>query len=143
MNTPIRAQLKQNAVAIISLIIAIIALTYTAWREEVTEKNRNTRTAAFEVLKNLGQLQVVIDYARFGSNEIAMGNPILGWGYIALIGDLGEVLPEPIPERTQALIKTWRENWEQIEHSDEAVEKITHEVDSSRDAVLGIIKKLK
>ena len=33
-----RTQLKDNLVAIISLVIAIVALTYTTWREEVTEK---------------------------------------------------------------------------------------------------------
>ena len=44
-------QLRNNAVAIISLIVAITALSYTAWREERTEKNRTLRVAAFEALK--------------------------------------------------------------------------------------------
>jgi hypothetical protein len=40
----IRSQLKDNFVAIVSLIVAIMALCYTTWREEATEKNRTLRT---------------------------------------------------------------------------------------------------
>lgn len=78
------SQLKQHAIALISLAIAIIALLYTGWREERTEKNRTIRVAAFEVLKNLGELQVVVNES-FYQKEGAKMDPMLGWGHVALI----------------------------------------------------------
>src|SRR5262245_43512249 len=96
----IGAQFKHNFVAILSLVVAIIALTYTTWREDKTEKNRNKRQAAFEVLKHLGELQIIVNYGLY-QPENTMGNPILGWGHVAIITDIGALLPPPIPEKTK------------------------------------------
>ncbi|HEY6280496.1 MAG TPA: hypothetical protein VIW72_01710 [Burkholderiales bacterium] len=46
-------QLKANAVAIISLFVALSGLTYNTWRDKIIEENRSVRIASFEVLKNL------------------------------------------------------------------------------------------
>jgi hypothetical protein len=80
-------QVKSNLIAIISLAIALTALGYTTWREEVTEKNRTLRAAGFEVLKNLGELQLIVNYIRYDP-ENPQANPYLGWGYVAIIGDV-------------------------------------------------------
>jgi hypothetical protein len=53
-------QIRRNAVALISLIIAVSSLSYNTWRNEKTEDNRNQRHAAFEVLLKLNELQQVI-----------------------------------------------------------------------------------
>jgi hypothetical protein len=53
-------QIRRNAVALISLIIAVSSLSYNTWRNEKTEDNRNQRLAAFEVLLKLNELQQVI-----------------------------------------------------------------------------------
>ena len=47
--TTIRLQLRNNAVALISLAVALSSLAYNTWRNERTEHNRNVRTATFEV----------------------------------------------------------------------------------------------
>lgn len=52
--TTIRQQLRNNAVALISLAVAIGSLGYNTWRNERTEHNRNVRTAAFELLMRAG-----------------------------------------------------------------------------------------
>lgn len=135
-------QLKDNFVAFLSLFIAIIALSYTTWREEVTERNRNYRTASFEVLKNLGELQLIINYSYYQPDN-TMGNPILGWGHVALITDLGQLLPPPIPESVDQLAKVWRSNWEKMKTDEKAADKISQEIDNSRQAVLDLIRKLK
>ena len=57
----IRNQFKRHFIAIISLLIAIVALSYDTWRNEETEKNRNIRVAGFEVLKNLSELQFAVN----------------------------------------------------------------------------------
>ena len=54
-------QLKANAVAIISLFVALGGLSYNTWRDKIIEENRSVRIASFEVLKNLWELQLVVD----------------------------------------------------------------------------------
>ena len=54
-------QLKLNSVAIISLLTAISGFTYNTWQGHQNEVNQNMRIAAFEVLKNLGELQTVVN----------------------------------------------------------------------------------
>ena len=61
-------QLRNNSISIISLIIAITALSYNTYRNELTEVNRNKRSAGFEVLKELNQLQLLIDYSHYDKN---------------------------------------------------------------------------
>ena len=49
-NNSVFEQLRRNAVALISLVVALSSLGYNTWRNEQTEANRNERQAAFEVL---------------------------------------------------------------------------------------------
>jgi len=135
-------QIKNNFIAIISLFIAISALYYNTWRNEQTEKNRNIRTAAFEVLKELGDLQAVINYARYQPNN-TFGNPYLAWSHVAMINDLSELLPPPIPNNIHTLTQTWNKHWMKIKTNDGAIDIITNEIDHSRESVLFILQKLK
>src|SRR5260221_9920468 len=142
MRHTIKQQLKDNMVAIISLVIAIIALSYTAWREETTEKNRTFRVAGFEVLKNLGELQIVVNHAYY-MRESALANPYLGWGHIALVSDLSQLLPKPVPTTVAKLVKVWGENWDKLNRDEEAVTAVSAEIDASRAEVLESIRYLK
>ena len=138
----LKRQWKDNVVALISLTIAIIALLYTAWREETTEKNRTLRQAGFEVLKNLGELQIIINYAYY-QHDTNFGNPYLGWGHIALISDLAVLLPNPIPQTANKLVSEWRENWQNIKDNEEAVDQLSAEIDNARSEVLEAIRYLR
>lgn len=142
MSSSIKEQLKQHCIAIVSLAIAIIALLYTTWREEETEKNRNVRVAAFEVLKNLGQLQVVVNYAVFQPDN-TMGNPMLGWGYVAIISDMSELLPPSTQENAKKLRTVWSENFQSLKTEEAASDRVTQEIDASREAVLEVIRHLR
>ncbi len=53
--TSLRQQLRDNAVALISLVVALGSLAYNTWRNERTEHNRNVRTAAFELLTRVAE----------------------------------------------------------------------------------------
>ncbi len=130
--------LKSNAVALISLVVAIAALLYTGWREERTEKNRTIRVAAFEVLKNLGELQVVVNESYYQKVD-----PMVGWGHIALIGDLGQLIPAPVPETVDHLVEVWKRDWSQIKTDDESVDRMTQEIDASRQAISELLYKLR
>ncbi len=135
-------QIKNNIIAIISIAIAIMALSYNTWRNEHTERNRNTRTAAFEILKELDELQVVINYSYY-RHESLMDNPYLGWGHIAYISDLSQLLPSPIPGKIKTLTEVWEKNWEKIKTNDAAIDNISNEIDHSRESVLSILRQLK
>ncbi len=142
MAQTIRQQLQANAVALISLVVALGSLGYNTWRNELTEENRSVRLAAFEVLKNLGELQVVVNFAFFAKNE-QLSHPMSGWGRVALISDLSMVLPAPAPERAEQLRQVWQANWQQIADDEASVDRITAEIDQSREAIREIVRHLR
>jgi len=61
-----REQIRNNMVALISLLIALSALGYNTWRNELTERNRNIRDA--------GELKTVwqADSAALAENDAAI-----------------------------------------------------------------------
>jgi len=71
-------QIKQNAMAIVSLLVAFSALGYNTWRNELTEDNRNIRSAGYEVLVHLSHLQRIAYLAHY-DKDTTRGNPCLGW----------------------------------------------------------------
>jgi len=141
MPETIRQQLRANFVALISLVVAFSSLGYNTWRNEKTERNRSIRVAAFEVLKDLGELQVVVNYAFFSKDD-RLGNPMAGWGRVALITDLSQVLPAPAPERAQKLLQVWQADSQQMRDDEASVERITAEIDQSREVVREIVRRL-
>lgn len=56
-NANLLNQFQRNAVAIISLVVALTGLGYNTWCNEQTESNRNQRFASFMVLSKLNELQ--------------------------------------------------------------------------------------
>jgi hypothetical protein len=137
----LRQQMRVNAVALISLALALCSLAYNTWRNERTEHNRSVRVAAFEVLKNLGELQVNVNFAYFAKNE-QLSNPMAGWGRVALISDLSQLLPAPAPEHAEKLFQMWQADWQQLRDGQPSVERITTVIDQSRDAVREILRGL-
>src|SRR5262245_9011048 len=134
-------QMRINAVALISLAVALSSLAYNTWRNERTEQNRSVRVAAFEVLKNLGELQVIVNCAYFGKNQ-RLGDPMAGWGRVTLISDLSQLLPPPAPERAERLLHVWQADWMQVRDDQPSVERITAEIDQSREVIREILRRL-
>ncbi len=135
-------QIHSNLVAIISLVVALVGLGYNTWREKVIEENRSIRVASFEVLKNLGELQLVVDYAHYQKNK-QLGNPITGWGRVLLIKDLARVIPEPATQSAEILYHTWGEEFEKLEDDEKSVERVTQAITDTRQAVLHALSQLK
>ncbi len=138
----IRQQLRSNAVALISLVVALNSLGYNTWRNEQTEENRNSRVAAFEVLRHLGELQLVVNLAFF-SKDSHLGHPMAGWGQVALISDLSQVLPAPAPQRAEQLHRVWQGNWRRIGDNEESVNRISAEIDRTRGVIREILRQLR
>jgi len=136
------SQLRANIVAISSMAVALTGLAYNTYRNEKTEINHTVRAAAFETLKNLGEVQIIADYAHFKKDRLR-GDTRLGWGRVTLIHDLAQVLPAPGPADADALRTAWRENVEQLEESNDAMIRITDEIQRMRLTTLDILNKLR
>ena len=134
--------IRSNLLALISLVVALTALSYNTWRNEHTEHNRNIRVAAFEVLRELAQLQLVIDYAHY-ENDLEHGNAIMGWGHVGLVNDLSVVIPEPVPTQAEKLFTVWAEEWETVQDNLESNEKVTQQIRQTRMAVLNVLSHLR
>ncbi len=123
----ILSQIRANIVAIFSIIVALTGMAYNTWRNEKTEINHNVRAAAFETLKNLGEAQTIIEYAHFKKDR-TLGDPVQGWGRMILIHDLAQVLPAPGPADAERLWQAWRDNVEGLGSSEDAMVKISDEI---------------
>ena len=141
--TSFRQQLRDNAVALISLVVALGSLAYNTWRNERTEHNRNVRTAAFELLTKLADLERVVFLAQY-DRDLAGGNPRTGWTYVLVIADLSAVVPAPVPAQAAELRKVWSGNWEGLGKDDEAaVNRIDDAIGTLRDTTLGTLRSLR
>lgn len=135
-------QVRRNAVAIISLIIALSTLSYSTWRNEKSEDNRNYRQAAFEILIKLNALQQVVFHRRYDQDATTRGNPRLGWTIVLTIDDLSQLLESPIPESSLTLKQAWSDNWEELGESQEAVDIVLRQTDEMRQNTLNMLRSL-
>ena len=134
--------LKSQLVHLISLLIAASALFYSTWRTEQTEINTNVRTASFEVLRELSKLQLIVDYAYY-DNDLNKGNPITGWGRIALIHDLSHVISDDVNNYSNQLKDDWSEHWKTMHSSLESNKILTSSIVTTRQSVLDTLAQLK
>jgi len=115
----IREQLRRNAVAIISLVIAITSLGYNTWRNEYSEYNRNQRWASFNILLKLGELQELVFLNHYDCNMEWRGNVRTGWVVVQTIEDLTLVLDDSVDDAGR-LKAVWAANFSGIEYATEA-----------------------
>jgi hypothetical protein len=135
-------QVRRNAVALISLVVALSTLTYSTWRNEKSEDNRNHRQAAFEILLKLNQLQQVVFHRRYDSDATDKGNPRLGWTIVLTIGDLAQLVEAPLPGKSLLLRQVWGDNWEQLGDNQASVDAVLAMVDVMRDETLAQLHAL-
>lgn len=140
--TPLLRQVRNNAIALLSLLFAVTTLGYTTWRNEATEYNRNVRTAGFEILIQLAELQLVTDYAHY-ERDPDRGNPITGWTHVLVVRDLSSIMPEPVPARAVELFEAWQGNWGGLGGERASVDRITAANRAMRDATVDTLAKLR
>ncbi len=138
----IRDQLQRNAVALISLAIAITGLGYNTWRNEASEYNRNQRLVSIEVLRNVGQLQQVIFHNVFEMDAKDKGNPRTGWVHVLAIRDLTQLLDGPAPESGTALWKVWGAEWDKLGPLNEPYDSVTDALEVVRANTHALLKSL-
>jgi len=127
--------------AILGVVFAVIGFSYNAWRLEVTEDNSNIRTASFEVLLVLAELEQVV-YAAHYDKDIEEGNPRKGWIKIGLITDLSGLISRRVEERAQKLKVVWGKSWKLIDHDKAATEVLVKEIESVRSEIKTTLKGL-
>lgn len=127
--------LLKHSVAIVSLITALVGLSYNSWKANQNEVNQNMRVAAFEVLKNLGELQTIVNYAHFTSDS-SRGNPIEGWKHVTMVRDLSNLLKPVAKQESQLLYNAWEQNSEQMAADAKTEQQISQQITKIREAVL-------
>jgi hypothetical protein len=139
----ILSQLRDNSVALTSILIALTSLAYNAWRYERTEHNQNVRAAAFELLLKLADFERVVFLSHY-DRDATNGNPRTGWTYVIVINDFASVLPEPVGVRAGRLRDTWREQWEGLMQDDDtAVDRIEVDIAALREGTLDTLRSLR
>lgn len=131
-------QLLKHSVAIVSLITAVAGFSYNAWQNNQNDINQNMRVAAFEMLKNLGELQTVVNYAHYSEDKLR-GNPIEGWKHVKMVHDLSYLLEKDAKRQSQLLYSVWKKNWDKIDDSQETEQKVSDQITKTREAVLSTI----
>jgi len=134
-------QIKRNQLAIISLIIALTALGYNTWRNELTEANRTVRQAGFNMLVHMGELQRITYLAHY-DNDGDGGNPRKGWAEVLLLKDLAALMPDKVHTSANELLQVWEQNWVRLGSEEAAVTSIDDALDKLRDDLLLTLTEL-
>ncbi len=140
-NDSVLEQLRRNAVAIISLVVALSSLGYNTWRNEQTEDNRNQRQAAFEILLKLGELQQVVFHSHY-DRDTDKGNPRTGWAYVLTVRDLSGVSGPPMSVVADGLVATWSMHWQELGTDQAGADNIITGIDQAREQTLRMLRSL-
>ena len=141
-STTIRGQLRRNAVALISLFVAVSSLGYNTWRNESSEHNRNQRLVSIEILLKLGQLQEIVFHNHYDRDATLSGNPRTGWALVLTIEDLAQVLEAPLPESAELLAATWTDHWDDLGRNQAGADAILLQIDTMRSATGALLREL-
>ncbi len=136
-------QFRRNAVALISLFIAVTGLLYNTWRNEHSEYNRNQRWASFEILLMLGDLQEFVFLSYYDADQVDDSDFRRGWAKVLVIRDLSAVLDEPLPMRADELRGVWDNQWTGLEkHQSDSLNAIEGAIGRLRADMLENLKEL-
>ncbi|MGI2260044.1 hypothetical protein [Shewanella sp. GXUN23E] len=120
--------------AVFSMIFALIGFSYNVWRMEVTEQNATVRDAAFEILKEVAELELIV-YAAHYDADSDTGNPRRGWVKVGLIEDLALLMPKPAQRSAAALKQVWQQNWGIMGQDEQAAMAIVSALDRTRSEI--------
>lgn len=102
-------QLRNNAVAIISLVVALSGLGYNTWRNEASEANKNIRDAGLFMMQELTKLQEVVFYARYDQQD-DRGDIKTGWVHVLAVKDISYAMPATVQTSAADLSQVWSDH---------------------------------
>ncbi|WP_249314001.1 hypothetical protein [Pseudoalteromonas sp. S2755] len=126
---------------IVSMAFALVGFSYNIWRLEETERNNNIRTACFEMLKELAELEQLI-YLSHYDKDIINGNPRKGWIKVGLLNDFSYLTNDAIKLEASTLSKTWSENWQSIQTEPQSVTLLVQNIDEVRGEIKILLSDL-
>ena len=136
-------QIKNYQVAVIaSLLFALLGFSYNVWRMEITEENANTRTACFELLLVLSELEQLVYSAHYDKNT-AEGSPRKGWVKVGLTVDLSVLTTTEVKQSALRLKEIWSTHWETIDNEEQSVQAIVLSIESARTEIKMLLQDLK
>jgi len=138
----VRRQIRDNLIALVSVVIALSALGYNTWRNERTERNRNVRVAGIEMLREIGSLQQIIFYAHYADGD-QRGDPRMGWADVLTLNDLAALMPADVMRDAASLRATWEADAEGLIEHDEAFARIDGAIDALRQTTLAELRALR
>ena len=142
INNSFKEQVRRNAVALISLVIAITSLGYNTWRNEASEDNRTQRLVSLEVLMKLADLQRLVWHHYWDKDTEDRGNLRTGWTLVLLIKDISQILNGPLPKSTELLFTTWNEQSVNLASNREAEQAIINAINVVRADALALLQEL-
>jgi hypothetical protein len=101
------AGVRRNAVALISLTVALFGTSYNTWRNQATEAHRNVREASFKLLEEVGELQQITQRRHYGGDHSEI-NWIDGWGRATLIRDIAPLVSPAVQQRADDVYASWK-----------------------------------
>ena len=126
---------------LIGVVFGLVGFSYNVWRMEITEANNNVRTACFEILTELAELEQVLYAAHYDQDEV-QGSPRLGWVKVGLITDLSVLASDSIEKRAENLKAVWSEHWADYAENREAVDTIVNAIDEVRAEIKSVLRSL-
>ncbi|MCW9047181.1 MAG: hypothetical protein OQK46_03805 [Gammaproteobacteria bacterium] len=139
-------QLKQKLklfyiTSIFSMVVAVVGFSYNAWRMELTEDNNNIRTASFEVLNELSELEQII-YAAHYDKDMSQGNPRKAWVKVGLIVDLSGLISPQVEKNATQLKSLWSTSWQLVKDDESVTQKLVEQIDKVRLSIKSDLKNL-
>ena len=135
-------QLRRNRVALISLAVAIISLSYNTWRNEASEENRTQRLVSIEILLKLADLQEVVWHHHYDGDIEDKGNLRTGWAIVLTIRDISNILDQPMPQSAEDLWRVWNANHKELEDSTAAKDAVIDAIEQTRQDTLTLLQHL-
>jgi hypothetical protein len=127
--------------SLFSVLFALLGFSYNAWRMEVSEENNNIRTAAFEVLSHLGELEHIILSAHY-DNDLMQGNPRKGWVKVGLVADLSALITPEVADKAIKLKAQWADSWHLMTADEMVVTELVTSIDETRLAIKIVLKQM-
>lgn len=128
--------------AIFSMLFALIGFSYNVWRMEITEYNSNVRSASFELLLQLAELESIVYSAHYDQN-LQQGNPRMGWVKVGLIADLSMITEPKVQASATQLKQTWQNQWQTMAQEEQSAQVIVAAIDDVRIEVRSLIQALR
>lgn len=127
--------------AILGVVFAVVGFSYNAWRLEATEANSNIRTASFEVLKELAELEQII-YSGYYDHDHNEGNPRKGWVKVGLIVDLSSLISNSVNLWAKQLHHSWSQHWNRFSSEQTSTDQLISDIEQIRSEIKLVLKTL-